>query len=558
MKIIAQGALENLRNKVNSMEQKKKMCENDNAQLVFDQTFRKVLSIIEQNKSSEVTVDSNTHTAGIYMLFVDHFEDDRIVPFYIGQTSDFQKRHKQHFTEIMALNRLNRECYRYALFADLYNGHARPCKIFSYIVNHGCSLNDLHMIVLEEIDDEKHRLEAEQKYIDNLNAPFFGFNQLNSVLRYIEARFGDGDESEYNIAKNRDVDLLLQFSAFGYGAYNWYRSCESFYETALTIQPLREIPDGFIEILNSKRRLDDIRLRRIEITQYNGSQAENEVWKICQETITAFFAKRRLRSEDKKKLVVTVLLFDIEGNRRELEKYFAKYSDRVDEDIFEVIDHLHGKEIQPIKQRVLNNQCEYRALKEETEILNNVVIGTLLPIQYTSHPLGALEKNIAFRASGDEENVCYLNIEFSCFRADYNYDFYPEITRIDYLVIVNGNTQARTVYIDNPLSNFFDRDDVYYYEHGFAYGPFNPYLTGPIYTHIPVTMEYKNGINEWALQGKQTEDFRDVFKEINSLIDEKTKVIYSTSGYKSTILRFTDCVGISDTLLMKKLKCLFK
>lgn len=540
------------------MEKSEKIFVDDNAHVVFEQTRSKVLSIIEQNKSSKITVDSENHTAGIYMLFVDCFEDDRIIPFYIGQTSNFQKRHKQHFTEVMALNRLNRECYRYALFADLYIGHARPCKIFSYMVNHGCSLKDLHMIVLEEIDDEINRLESEQKYIDDLNAPFFGFNQLNSVLRYIESRYRDGDESEYNIAKNRDVDLILQFSTFGYGAYNWYRSCETFYKTVLTIQPFREIPDFFIEILNSKRRLDDIRLRRIEIEQYNGSHAQNEVWKICQETITAFFAKRRLRSEDKKKLVVAVLLFDIETDRIELEKYFAKYSDSVDEDIFEVIDHLHGKEIQPIKQRVLNNQCEYRALKEETEILNNVVIGMLLPIQYTSHPLGALEKSIAFRVAADEENVCYLNIEFSCFRADYNYDFYPEITRIDYLVIVNGNTQARTVYIDNPLSNFFDRDDVYYYEHGFAYGPFNPYLTGPIYTHIPVTMEYKNGINESSLQGKQTEDFRDVFKEINSLIDEKTKIIYSTSGYKSTILRFADCVGISDTLLIKKLRRLCK
>ena len=71
-------------------------------------------------------------------------------------------------------------------------------------------------------------------------------------------------------------------------------------------------------------------------------------------------------------------------------------------------------------------------------------------------------------------------------------------------------------------------------------------------------MEYKNGINEWTLRGKKTEDFKKAFKEINSLIDEKTKVVYSTSGYKSTILKFVDCKELSDTILAKKLKRLCK
>lgn len=539
-------------------DNKKKQSDNDASQLMFEDIRRKVISIVEQNKTNEITSNSNNHEAGIYMLYVDCFEDDTIIPFYIGKTSDFQRRHKQHFSEIMALNRLNRECYKYALFADLYNGHNRACKIFSYMVNHGCMLSDLHMIVLNVIDEEKMRVEAEQKHIDELYAPFLGFNQLNSVLRGIESLYGDRDKTEYTMAKEKDIELILQFSGFGYGMYNWYRSCESFYSTISTKKPEVELPDSYYQIFESAKRLDEIRLRRSEIRGYNGLQAENEVWAICKKTINTYFSQMNLRSEEKKKLVVRIWLFDIESDRDELEKYFAKYSDQIDEDIFDIIERTHGQKIHIIKQRVIDNQCEYRALEEEKEVLNNVVLGTLLPKPYISHPLGSMEKSFTYDVADDETNICYINIEFSCFKADCIDDYYPDVTRVDYCVVSNGQVRKRTIYTENALSAFFDREDVYYCESGFRYGPFNPYLRGNIDTHIPISMEYKNGINEWALKDKETEDFRKVFKEINSLIDVKTKIVYSTSGYKSTILRFIDCQELSNTTLAKKLKRLCK
>ena len=533
---------------------KEKLSMSDNVQPMFEIIRNKVISIIEQNKANEITSDSNINAAGIYMLYVDCFEDGTIIPFYIGQTKNFQERHKKHISEIMALNRLNRECYEYALFADLYNGHNRPCKIFSYMVNHGCLLKDLHMIVLEVIDEEKTRLAIEQKYIDELYAPFFGFNQLNSVLRSIEYRYGESEKKECSLAKEKDIEGILRFASYGYALYNWYRSCDDFFERISAKQETDIIPDSFLRILNSKKRLGEIRLRRSEICGYNGSIAEDDVWSICKKTIDAYFSKRKLRSAEKKKLVVKVWLFDCESDRNELEKYFAKYSDRIDENIFELIERIHGKKIYPIKKQIADNQCEYRALEEEKDVLNNIVLGTLLPKHYVSHPLGDMEKHASFDISVNRENICYLNIEFTCFRSDYISDCYPDITRVDYYVVNNGQVKTRSIYIENSLTDFFDYEDLYYCESGFRYGPFNPYLRGNIDTHIPVTMEYKNGINEWTLKGKETEEFRKVFKEINKLIDEKTNVIYSTSGYKSTILRFISCKELSDTTLAKKLK----
>ena len=541
-------------------EKKEKQYVSDNAQSIYSKIRGKVISIIEQYKTNEVTSNSNFNEAGIYMLYVDSFDDDTIIPFYIGQTSNFQERHKKHLSEIMALNRLNRDCYKYALFAELYNGHNRPCKIFSYMVNHGCLLKDLHMIVLEVIDDEKTRLEIEQKYIDELYAPFFGFNQLNSVLRSIEYHYGESDKKDYSLAKEKDKDIeeILRFATFGYALYNWYRSCDAFLKTISAKQQMDKFPDLFLRIHNSKKRLEEIRLRLSEIKGYNSLRAEDDVWSICKKTIDAYFSQRNLKSAEKKKLVVKVWLFDIESDRNELEKYFAKYFDRIDENIFELIERIHGKKIYPIKQKVADNQCEYRALEEEKDTLNNVVLGTLLPKHYVSHPLGDMEKHASFDVSDNRENICYLNIEFTCFRSDYINDCYPDITRVDYYVVNNGQVKTRSIYIENSLTDFFDHEDLYYCESGFRYGPFNPYLRGNIDTHIPVTMEYKNGINEWSLRGKETGDFRKVFKEINMLIDEKTNVVYSTSGYKSTILRFINCEELSGTTLAKKLKRLCK
>ena len=81
------------------------------------------------------------------MLYIDDFVDERIVPFYIGQTENFQERFKQHYMQLLALNRLEKSCYKYALRKGLYAGRYRLCKIYSYMVNHKCRLNNFHMII---------------------------------------------------------------------------------------------------------------------------------------------------------------------------------------------------------------------------------------------------------------------------------------------------------------------------------------------------------------------------------------------------------------------------
>lgn len=523
---------------------------------MFEKIRREILNIIEKNKNNEVTRHTKVCDAGVYMLYVDAFNDDTIIPFYIGQTNNFQNRHMQHMTDVMALNRLNRSCYKYALFADLYDGHARPCKIFSYMVNHNCSLNDLHMIVLQKVEDEQERIVVEQDYIDRLYAPFLGFNQLNSVLRYIDFTHG-GDEKQYALAQEKDAKKIVEFAAFGYGRYNWYRSGSSLSETIQKKQPDQVLPSEFADILAAEKRLGEIKLRISEISHFNSWKAEDLVLSVCRETIEDYFAKRKLKSPDKKKLVGRICVFERDNDRKELTNYFNKYAERIDEDIFAILEQKHGERIRVIKNRVLENEAEKRTLEEEKEQLNNVLLGSLLPKMYQSHPLKALEEDISL-AINDGDNVCYLNIESSCHRTDYVYDFYPQLTRIDYCVVRNGSTKGRTAYIHNALSNFFDREDIFYRESGPRYGPCKPYLYGDIDTHITTTMEYRNGINEWSLRDKNSEDAKAVLREIDNLIDEKTKIVFTTAGSKSAVLRCVEYPAIKNTILAKKLKRLCK
>ena len=72
------------------------------------------------------------------------------------------------------------------------------------------------------------------------------------------------------------------------------------------------------------------------------------------------------------------------------------------------------------------------------------------------------------------------------------------------------------------------------------------------YSTISTSMEYDNGINEFTLKDKETYKFLDIVKEIDNLIDNETKIIY-TSCCKSIIKRWEDSSVAEESLLIRKL-----
>lgn len=107
------------------------------------------------------------------MIYIDNFSDEKIIPFYIGQTINLQRRYKEHLSEIMALNRLDYDYYNTLLFNKFYDGSLKMCKMFKYMVDHVCSLKDFHMIILENVNEMNKLEQKEQKYFKVYHPAFW-------------------------------------------------------------------------------------------------------------------------------------------------------------------------------------------------------------------------------------------------------------------------------------------------------------------------------------------------------------------------------------------------
>ena len=145
------------------------------------QYLKKIKDLINDN-NIEITSHSNINTSGIYMIYLDDFSSTTTIPFYIGQTTNFQKRHSQHYKELLSLNRLSYETYKKLFFFSennrgcFYDGSFKSCKIFQYMIDHGLNLSHWHMIIIEECSQDKLN-EREQYYFEYLT-----FGLLHSYI----------------------------------------------------------------------------------------------------------------------------------------------------------------------------------------------------------------------------------------------------------------------------------------------------------------------------------------------------------------------------------------
>jgi hypothetical protein len=66
-------------------------------------------------------------------------------------------------------------------------------------------------------------------------------------------------------------------------------------------------------------------------------------------------------------------------------------------------------------------------------------------------------------------------------------------------------------------------------------------------------MEYKNGINEFTLSSHEAKSAIDVFKEIDAIVPSDMKIVYTTSGTKSSIKHCFTKDEIEQIPFLKKL-----
>jgi hypothetical protein len=516
----------------------------------FEEIKNECQTLIESNHHRIVDRTTNIHDAGIYMLYVDSFGDDKIIPFYIGQTNDFQKRYQQHLTEIMALNRCLRANYEYALHKNVYHGNYRACKIFSYMVEHNCTFDNLHMIILDIIEDENKRKIAEKRYIDQLKSPFVGFNQIHSVSMSFLYSHGNLTTIEFDVIRNSDVEDFIEYAKYGYNAFNWNISHAMF---------TQEQQDRVMSSVNGKvyevskqqaARLDEIHRQRAS-SRHAIDRCEDHIVEVCKALIIQFCQEHKIRlsyreiglsynNDDVVKAVVGIILFDIDSDKKDMIDHLKKYKYREDK-LQELIDFVlskHKISINRAKRTIEENQRIYRELEEERwHVLTNVFSPIFPARQYESHPLQDTYVPYSFPID-QPENSCYLNVEYTCFKSREN--LRPEICKMDCCVKIGKETHIFSQFISNSLTNFFNSGFAYYEKDAaarmlFSRNPFNLRLYGDATTHIPVTMEYKNGINEFTLSSHEAKSAIDVFTEIDAIVPSDMKITYTTNGTKSAI-----------------------
>ncbi|MDT8860992.1 hypothetical protein N0O92_12185 [Alkalihalobacillus sp. MEB130] len=157
----------------------------------IDDIKSQVQNLIQENSHREVTSESKHNLSGIYMVYVDNFTSEMVVPFYIGKSKDIQRRYKQHFTELSALNRLSYDEYYKYFFSksiSFYDGTFKTTKFFKYMIENNCTLQNYRLVILEEVEVEDLD-QKEQAYFQDLLPSFFGFNQIDSLLKGIQLRF---------------------------------------------------------------------------------------------------------------------------------------------------------------------------------------------------------------------------------------------------------------------------------------------------------------------------------------------------------------------------------
>ena len=93
----------------------------------------KWLKVIKEDYE-ELTPFTKCNFSGIYMIFIDNFKDEKIIPIYIGETKHFQQRYREHFAKLLKLNRMSYDEYCDYIRSKEAEHDYLYCKIFNLAI----------------------------------------------------------------------------------------------------------------------------------------------------------------------------------------------------------------------------------------------------------------------------------------------------------------------------------------------------------------------------------------------------------------------------------------
>jgi len=537
------------------------------SKMKFDEIKFEVNTLIKKNSQREVTPKTKSNISGIYLIYIENFTSDEIVPIYVGQAKDIQKRYKQHLTEILALNRLSFEEYHRYFFSkssSFYEGKFKTCKIFKYMIENKCTLQDFRMIILEEVNEDLLD-EKEQKYFQRLLPSFFGFNQFNSFLKQLKFRFSNSQPSKSEIDDYlevllEDINGINSYYKYGFTTFNFEHSLTK------NISFLLEEKDKLGS--DTLLKYDEVNMKLNELCKRYITDFED---------IQRFWEKKNKRlkaykiAKDEYKQALNTLEKEISQKFRELDIY---NDEAIELFTYSVIHKDKPKYIKLFKKHLKSKKCKSNFYKifdkqikdvknkleesDNNKILYNEVLDLYLereaevrPERYKmifpsrkfeSFSLKDCSNNLTIEINEDYEllNTCHINIYISNNGISRSIDVYKEpfIIRLNYCFIdIDGNKTENKIYIDNETTRnsqteieYFEKDFDDFF--AFRKTPFT--ISGLIENEIEnsfisIQAEYKHGINDYTLKDKSLIKLPVVLEEIKKLTDENTRFNISAS-----------------------------
>ncbi|MGJ7912621.1 excinuclease ABC subunit C [Neobacillus sp. LXY-1] len=499
----------------------------DNNVKKIDNIKYQVKQLIQDNLYREVTPETKHNISGIYMIYIDNFTSEKIVPIYIGQAKDIQRRYKQHFSEILALNRLSYDEYHKYFFSrtsSFYDGKYKACKIFKYMIENNCTLQDFRLVILEEVElenldkkEQKYLLdEKEQEYFQRLLPSFFGFNQLNSHLYQLSFRLSksqmiNSEIDEYLKILLEDIKGIKSYYEYGFTRFNFEYSLprninyllekkeELNYDTLIKYYEVKSSLDELFKLYNLDGEISEIqRLNEMESKTFEDYKIAKAVY------------DEGLNQQEKgviQKIKQKIGVFDKKNDKLQIEK----------NNKFELFLHADMLRKESLKEM---NHKRYKLIFPSYE--------------FGSFSLKDRSDNLSIKMNEDKDllNTCHIKIYISN-NGNSRSEFIrkdPNIIRIDYCFIDNeGKKLEKKYYIKNETTKNC-QSQMEYIEKDFMF-PFNAQrfniscvIDNEIdNSFISTKAEYKHGINDYTIKGKKLIKLSAVLDEIQQLTDEETQ-----------------------------------
>lgn len=550
---------------------------------MFEEIKNKVKKIIKDRNVEEINNNTDSKNIGIYMIYIDNFNDDKVIPIYIGQTGygknrNFQNRYKEHLQEIMALNRLEYNYYKELLLDNFYDGHYKSCKIFQYMVDHNCTLKDFRMIVLEKIDGNSDNIQElldkkEQKYFTEFLPAFFGFNQVNTVVEANKEFFANFNNLEGFVASDKllnyeldDCENFIKYFGYGYTKFNYYHCYPKTYTVGenskkieYELRDKKELLKNIYYDENKFKKYND-KLPKLEKKYEKNNEELQQNKKIFEERyepeIKEYCQKYKIGIIQKYQDIVDVLIYQDKENIIDFKKYLKRK--KIDVNILDNFNkdneftNWREKHISLLrKNNELKDEIRNCRLVKRTDDLMRI----LPRKEYDAFPLKDKYQEIEFNRLDNNELV--INLDFSnngicndwwCF--SYN------LIKMDYKLNINNKIiEKKNIFIlpqNNEGNNeikYFEKDRVETFKLKKS-----PFCVRNFPDYISTTMEVQNGINEFTLMNKTKYDFKEILDEINSFIDAKTRVrVEVRNRMKNKCKEFIECNYKTDNLLKYKI-----